>query len=78
YSNSKFKHLLLPTWISAYRFQDKTYQFVVNARTGQVQGGRPYSVVKIVFAVLVAIIVSITVIGVDWQGINDALEEAVR
>jgi len=45
-----FKHVLLPVWISAYRYRDKAYRFVVNARTGQVQGERPYSVIKVIMA----------------------------
>lgn len=59
YQNSAFQHLLLPVWIGAYRFQSKVFQVVVNARTGEVQGERPYSAVKIallVAAVLVVII----------------------
>ncbi len=47
-----FKHLLLPVWISAYRYKDEVYRFLVNARTGEVQGERPYSWVKIALAVL--------------------------
>jgi len=47
YSNTTFCHLLLPVWIGAYRFQNKVYQVVVNARTGEVQGERPYSPWKI-------------------------------
>ncbi len=78
YGDPQFKHLLLPVWISAYRFKDKTYQFVVNARTGEVQGDRPYSIAKILFAVFAAIVISITVVGIDWQGLNDALEDFFR
>jgi len=52
YSALTFKHLLLPVFISAYRYQGKVYQVIVNARTGEVQGERPYSVWKITFAVL--------------------------
>ncbi|OUS26183.1 hypothetical protein A9Q99_19600 [Gammaproteobacteria bacterium 45_16_T64] len=52
YSNLTFKHILLPTWISSYRFKDKVYQFLVNARTGEVQGERPWSVYKIAAATL--------------------------
>ena len=56
YSGITFKHLLLPVWISAYRFQTKVYQVLVNARTGEVQGERPYSLLKIVgFVVLLLI-----------------------
>lgn len=52
-----FKHVLLPVWISSYRYKDKVYQFAVNARTGEVQGQRPWSVWKIALAVLAAAIV---------------------
>src|SRR5207244_4662626 len=48
YANVMFRHLLLPVWIGAYRFQDEVYQVAVNARTGEVQGERPYSLAKIV------------------------------
>ncbi len=47
----KYKHLLLPVWLMAYRFRDKTYQVVVNANSGEVQGERPYSWVKILLFV---------------------------
>lgn len=52
-----FKHLLLPVWIGAYRFQGKVFQVTINARTGEVQGERPYSALKIAFAVIAALIV---------------------
>jgi hypothetical protein len=39
-------------WISAYRYRDRTFRFIVNARTGQVQGERPWSVLKVTLAVI--------------------------
>ena len=66
YSQETFKHLLMPIWIDSYRYGEKVYRFLVNARTGEVQGERPWSVVKIVFAVLVAVAVLVlllTVVG---------------
>ena len=51
YSNITFKHILLPVWLNAYRYRDKAYRFVINGRTGEVQGERPWSVAKIVLAV---------------------------
>jgi len=45
-----FKHLLLPLWMMAHKFQGKTYQVVVNAATGEVQGDRPWSAIKIALA----------------------------
>ncbi len=61
YDDVTFKHILLPLWISTYRFKDKPYRFVVDARTGQVQGERPWSAVKITLAVL-AVLLLIAVI----------------
>ena len=55
YFNITFKHLLLPLWLSAYAYTEKTYRFMVNARTGEVQGERPYSFWKIALTVLAAI-----------------------
>jgi len=47
-----FKHILLPVWVSAYRYRNRVFRFVVNARTGEVQGERPWSAWKILGAVL--------------------------
>lgn len=52
-----FKHVLLPVWLAAYKFRDTTYRFVVNARTGEVKGERPWSPVKIAIAVVLALLV---------------------
>jgi len=52
YFNAMFRHLLLPVWIGAYRFQSKVCQVAVNACTGEVQGERPYSTAKIALLVL--------------------------
>lgn len=51
-----FKHILLPIWIAAYRYRGKTYRFVVNGRSGKVQGERPYSLWKIIAAAIVGAI----------------------
>ncbi|ATG49465.1 primosomal protein N' (replication factor Y) - superfamily II helicase [Celeribacter ethanolicus] len=56
YSEVTYKHILLPVWFAAYKFRGKTYRFVINGRTGQVQGERPYSAWKIAFAVLLGLI----------------------
>ncbi len=52
YRDITFKHILLPVWLSAYRYKDEVYRFLVNARTGEVQGERPWSWVKIAAAIL--------------------------
>jgi hypothetical protein len=58
YSAETFKHILLPIWIAAYKYNSKTYRFLVNGQTGEVQGERPYSVWKITFAALGAAILA--------------------
>lgn len=57
YSGATFKHILLPVWISAYHYQGKLFQIIVNARTGAVYGERPWSRMKL--AVLVVGIVAV-------------------
>ena len=54
-----FKHILLPVWMAAYKYNGRTFRFVVNGRTGRVQGERPYSAWKIAFAVLLGLIVAL-------------------
>ncbi|MEM6371873.1 MAG: TFIIB-type zinc finger domain-containing protein [Pseudomonadota bacterium] len=53
-----FKHILLPVWLAAYKYRGKTYRFVVNGRTGRVQGERPYSIAKIALAVIAGALVA--------------------
>ncbi len=58
YFDTTYKHILLPIWMCAYRYKEQTYRFLVNARTGEVQGERPYSALKImllVFGILAVI-----------------------
>lgn len=61
YNQLGLKYLLLPVWISAYRYNNKLYHFVVNACTGEVTGDRPYSWMKIVGLIL-GIIIAIVII----------------
>ena len=47
FSDETFKHVLLPIWISAYRYGGKVFRFLVNGQTGEVVGTAPYSWMKI-------------------------------
>ena len=60
-SDVTFKHILLPVWLAAYKYRGKSYRFVVNGRTGRVQGERPWSAWKIAFAVTLGLIVAGTI-----------------
>jgi DNA-directed RNA polymerase subunit RPC12/RpoP len=63
YSAITFKHLLLPVYVGAYRFNDRVFQLAVNGRTGEVQGERPYSAWKIFFFVLTLVTIIIIIIA---------------
>lgn len=57
-SERKFKHILLPVWLAAYKYKGKTYRFVVNGQSGAVQGERPYSTLKITLAILAGLCIA--------------------
>lgn len=67
YANVTFKHLLVPVYAGAYRFNNKVYQIVINGKTGEVQGERPYSWLKIgclVFAIIALILFIVLLVSI--------------
>ncbi|HZZ41459.1 MAG TPA: hypothetical protein VFE58_00850 [Tepidisphaeraceae bacterium] len=67
YHDITFKHILLPVWLSAYRYNAKTYHFFINARTGEVRGERPYSPWKITFLVVAILIVILVAFAISQR-----------
>jgi len=63
YSGITFKHLLLPVYAGAYRFNRKVFQLVINGRSGEIHGDRPCSskialfVITILFALWILVLV---------------------
>ena len=55
YSNITYKYILLPAWISSFKYKDKIYQFAVNGQTGKVGGKAPVSAFRVILAVLLGI-----------------------
>jgi predicted RNA-binding Zn-ribbon protein involved in translation (DUF1610 family) len=55
WSEETFKHILLPVWMAAYKYNGKSFRFLVNGQTGEVQGERPWSIWKIAFAVILVV-----------------------
>jgi hypothetical protein len=39
--DERWRYVLLPVYLSAYRFKDQTYQVLVNGQTGKVAGQKP-------------------------------------
>ncbi len=57
HDQSTFKYILLPIWTAHFKHKSKDYRFVINARSGQIKGERPYSKMKITLAVLASLLV---------------------
>ena len=60
HDNETFKHILLPIWSAAYKYNGKSYRFVVNGQSGRVQGERPWSIWKLAALVLAILIILAT------------------
>ena len=57
FNDVKFKYLLLPIWVSAYVYNNKRYEFMVNGQTGKVSGSSPVDKVKVAIVIIVIIII---------------------
>ncbi len=51
YRNITYKYLLLPVWISSYKYKEKVYKFMVNGQTGKVSGKIPISIPKVILTI---------------------------
>lgn len=63
YFDVTYKLLLLPVWIATYLYGGKPFQVLVNARTAEVVGERPWSAWKIAFAILAGLAL---IAGIVW------------
>jgi hypothetical protein len=70
YTDITFKHILLPVYISAYKYHNKVYRIMVNARTGEVQGEKPVSAIKVFIAVVIGIIIVLILIALFGGGLQ--------
>ena len=57
YSNMTYKYIVLPLWASAFKFKNKTFQFMVNGQTGKVGGKAPVSALRV--TIFIAAIVAV-------------------
>ena len=53
YSKITYKYILVPVWMSSFKYKEKTYQFVVNGQTGKVGGKAPVSAFRVILAILI-------------------------
>jgi len=52
YSQVSYKNTLFPIWTATFEWKEKSYLYAINAQTGKIVGERPYSYVKIGFAII--------------------------
>lgn len=69
-SHVKYKLTLLPMYLSAFKFKDKSYNVLVNGQTGQVGGKAPVSPLRVAIAVLLGIAL-ITLFYFLFMGADD-------
>jgi len=57
HNNVTYKNTLFPIWTASFEWKNKTYNYAINAQNGKIVGERPYSYVKIGFALLTVALV---------------------
>ena len=84
FSDEAWRYVLLPVYVAAYQFENKTYQVMVNGQTGTVAGQKPVAWWKIWLAIglllgpgallgLVGLILSAAGIGIPLLGVGFVL-----
>jgi len=61
FSKITYKYLLLPIWISSFKYNGKVYQFMVNGQSGKVGGNFPISKLRVALAILIVILIFIII-----------------
>jgi ribosomal protein S27AE len=62
FADETWRLILVPVYLSAYRFQEKSYQVLVNGQTGMVAGQKPVAWWKVWLAIL-ALLLPGTILG---------------
>ena len=57
-----FNQLALPVWMLTVTYKSRPFNVLINAVTGEVQGQRPYSALKITLATIAAIILIVVIV----------------
>jgi predicted RNA-binding Zn-ribbon protein involved in translation (DUF1610 family) len=66
FSQVTYKYLMLPVYLSSFKYKNKVYQFMVNGQTGRVGGKSPVSALR----VTVAVLIGLAVLALLWALIN--------
>lgn len=66
YNDIKYKYLLLPVWVSAFKYKNKIYEFMVNGQTGRVGGNAPVSPWRVLLAILIGLAIAGIIYFISW------------
>lgn len=55
HSNITYKYLMIPVWMSSFKYKEKIYQFIVNGQSGKVGGDYPVSPWRVAFAIFIGV-----------------------
>lgn len=69
YEGITYKYVLVPTWMSSFKYKDKVYQFVVNGQTGKVGGKSPLSIIRVTLFCL--LLLGIFALLLYWNYLNE-------
>jgi DNA-directed RNA polymerase subunit RPC12/RpoP len=56
-----FKLMLVPIWVATYLYAGRSWQILINGRTGEIHGDRPWSRMKIALAVILGMLLMVVV-----------------
>jgi DNA-directed RNA polymerase subunit RPC12/RpoP len=76
HADTTFKSVFLPVWVAAFRFVGRPYRFVVNGRTGEVHGERPWSAWKVAGAAVLGVLLFLllALIFAQMEAVQGSLE----
>jgi len=57
FNNEVFEIVMLPIWMSSFKYKNKSYFITINGVNGEIAGERPYSYVKIFFLIFIILLV---------------------
>lgn len=63
FDDEAWRLILLPVYITSYRFRDKTYQLVINGQTGKVAGDKPIDWQKVLLVVAALVTPGVLIAG---------------
>lgn len=68
-----FKHIMLPVWVGAYRYQGHVFHFAVNGQTARVSGAKPRSL-ALLFDALSVLFMLIPLAAILFMSVRPAAE----